>query len=50
MKVKSLFSASNTETSSQSAEKASASTSSRRVSYVYNSTFRSKKEEIKEKR
>ena len=50
MKVKSLFSASNTETSPQSAEKASASTSSRRVSYVYNSTFRSKKEEIKEKR
>jgi len=50
IKAKSLFSASGcTETSSQSqsAEKSSLS-STRRVSYVYNSTFRSKKE-IKEK-
>lgn len=53
LKAKSLFSASSkTETSSQnqSPEKSSVSAATaRRVSYVYNSTFRSKKE-VKEKR
>lgn len=45
IKAKSLFSTSNTETSSQSGSKSM--TSMKRVSYVYNSTFKSKRE-IKE--